>query len=79
MIAWRSRGADALVVLAFVLGVLCMSRALAGCGPTAEATYGGQLALCVKRAHTRAESRACRAEVDARWGLTDGGADAAQP
>lgn len=79
MIAWRSRKVDALTVLLFVGAVLLVCRVLAGCGPTAEATYGGQLALCVKRAKTRAESRACRAEVDARWGLTDGGTDAAQP
>lgn len=79
MIAWRSRFVDALVVLLFVAGILCLARAVSGCGPTAEATYGGQLALCVKRAHARAESKACRAEVDRAWGLTDGGTDAAQP
>lgn len=79
MIAWRSRSVDALVVLLFIAGVLFVARGVAGCGAASEATYGGQLALCVKRAKTRDESRACRAEVNRAWGLTDGGADAAQP
>lgn len=79
MIARRSPRLDGVAVLTFVGAVLFVARVAAGCAATSEATYGGQLALCVKRAATRAESRVCRAEVDRAWGLTDGGADAAQP
>ncbi len=40
----------------------------------AEASHLGQLAECVEMAETLAESKACRAEVEARWGrLPDGG------
>lgn len=58
----------------FVLAVVCFAIVLSGCGAAAEATYGGQLQLCVKRAKTREESRACRARVDQAWGVADGGA-----
>lgn len=77
MIAWRSRSADAFVVLLFIAGVLCMTRAVAGChGPAAagaEAAYGASLLRCVDEAKSLAESKACRARVDAEWGV-DGGA-----
>ncbi len=41
----------------------------------AEATYGAMLLDCVDRATTLAESKACRAEVDRKWNITqkDGG------
>lgn len=46
------------------------------CGPalavTADATYGGQQTSCANRATTKAESQACRAEVDRRWCVVDG-------
>lgn len=35
----------------------------------AEAGYTAELMACVKQANTKAESRACRAEVDRRWGI----------
>lgn len=77
MIAWRSRSADAFVVLLFIAGVLFVARVVAGCsGPAAagaEAAYGASLLRCVDEAKTLAESKACRAAVDARWGV-DGGA-----
>lgn len=43
-----------------------------GCAASAEATYTGQQLSCVDRAKTREESKACRAEVDARWCVEDG-------
>jgi len=49
---------------------------VAACGPalavTADATYGGQITSCANRATTKAESQACRAEVDRRWCVVDG-------
>jgi hypothetical protein len=52
---------------------LIFVMALAGCAAekavAAEATYEGQLLSCVERSATLAESRACRADVDARWSL----------
>jgi hypothetical protein len=35
----------------------------------AEGAYGAELLACVERANTLAESKACRAEVDKRWGV----------
>lgn len=61
---------------------------LAGCGvqvpvaAQAEASYGAELQACVAAAKVkggRAASKACEADVDARWGVTttvtDGGAE----
>lgn len=40
----------------------------------AEAAYTEQLLDCVDKSETYVESRACRAQVNARWGLLpDGG------
>ena len=45
----------------------------AACAPRtpaqAEAAYTAELLRCVDRAATLAASRACRAEVDRRWGV----------
>ena len=41
----------------------------------AELTYGAELDACVKSASTKAESKACREKVMARWGRLDGGAE----
>lgn len=48
---------------------------LFACSPSAsaEATYTGALLRCVDRSATLAESKACRALVDAQYGV-DGGA-----
>lgn len=35
----------------------------------AEGAYGAELLACVERATTLAASKACRAEVDRRWGV----------
>lgn len=35
----------------------------------AEGAYGAELARCVDAAKTLAESKACRARVDAEWGV----------
>jgi hypothetical protein len=44
-----------------------------GCTPRtpaqAEAAYTAELLRCVDQARTLAESRACRAEVNRRWGV----------
>lgn len=73
----RSPQLDGVAVLAFVGAVLFVARTAAGCsGPAAagaEAAYGASLLRCVDEAKTLAESKACRAAVDARWGV-DGGA-----
>lgn len=64
-----------------MIGVLA-AACLGPHGPTkeqmaAEATYGSMLLSCVEEAKTLAESKACRARVDAAWGVTstsrDGG------
>lgn len=54
---------------AWLLAVGCVGAAKT----TAEATYGASLLRCVDEAHSLAESKACRAKVDAAWGI-DGGA-----
>lgn len=56
-------------ILVLVGAVILVARLLAGCAAAAEATYGAQLGRCVKDAKTREESRACRDEVDRRWGV----------
>jgi hypothetical protein len=37
----------------------------------AEAAYGAALVLCVEQANTLAESKACRAEVNRKWGIVE--------
>ena len=54
-------------VIAFAL-VACAGAAAV----TADATYAGQQASCANRASSKAESQACRAEVDRRWCVVDG-------
>lgn len=65
----------------FALG--CLVHHVAGCRTpvppeAAEAAYGAALLRCVDDAETLAESRSCRAKVNAEWGIvetvTDGGA-----
>ena len=52
---------------------LASATAHAACTPRtpaqAEAAYTAELLRCVDRAETLAQSRACRAEVDRRWGV----------
>jgi hypothetical protein len=59
--------------------VLAVAYLVPGCTAikqdAAEATYSGQQAECVAEAQSLGQSKKCRAEVDARWGRTDGGAD----
>lgn len=58
------------VVLVAVLG-LAMCRPPGSAGEAAaEAAYAGELLRCVDKATTLAESKACRAEVDRRWNIT---------
>lgn len=52
---------------------------LGACKPpsTAFAAYSADLIACTDAAKTKAESKACEAEVDKRWGVRlDGGSDA---
>lgn len=37
----------------------------------AEGAYTGDLLVCVEQAKTLAESKACRAEVNKRWGVVE--------
>lgn len=41
----------------------------------AEGAYGASLLKCVDDAKTLAESKACRARVDAEWGVVQTGKD----
>ncbi len=53
--------------------------ALAGCSPhgpdpkaaAAEGAYTADLTRCVDKSATLAESKACRAEVNKKWGITE--------
>jgi hypothetical protein len=45
---------------------------LLACAPSADAVYAAQQLACVDKAATLAESKACRAKVDADWKV-DGG------
>lgn len=53
----------------FLVGLFGLVYLLSCCAGAAEATYGAQLAKCVKQAETREESRACRDSVDRAWGV----------
>lgn len=64
---------DGVTVLAFVGAILLLCRCAAPAKTAAESAYGASLLRCVDEAKTLAESKACRAAVDARWGV-DGGA-----
>lgn len=74
-------------LLAFVLGMFIFgarfAACLAGCATppataarvAAEGAYGAALLDCVEKSSTLAESKACRARVDAAWGITQTGKD----
>jgi hypothetical protein len=59
----------------FLFGLGCCVHQVAGCQPVplthaqaaAEGAYGAALLQCVDDAQTLAESKACRARVDAEW------------
>lgn len=57
------------------LVLLLMASCLPKPSPStaAETAYGAQLLACVDQAATLAESKQCRAKVNAAWGI-DGGA-----
>lgn len=69
----------------FALALFGLATVIANCktpSPTqaqiaAEGAYGAELLRCVDAAKTLAESKACRAVVDAKWGVVqtarDGG------
>lgn len=61
------------VVLAFAVHVLtsCLRNDYATSALAAEAAYTADLTRCVDKSTTLAESKACRREVDARWGITE--------
>ena len=70
------------MLVAFAAGALGMTFLGAGlvtcacsCTPASspETTYAAEQAACVSAATTLAESRACRARVDERWGVRDAG------
>jgi hypothetical protein len=49
--------------------------ALVACGPSADAVYAAQQLSCVDKATTLAESKECRAKVDADWKVDGGNHD----
>lgn len=63
--------------LACVVGhcVGCASRQPTAEQAAAEGAYGAALLKCVDDATTLAESKACRARVDAQWGVVQTGKD----
>ena len=65
-----------LAVAAVYICAVCV--ATCSCTPSvtpahAEAAYTAELLRCVDSSHTLDESRACRAQVDQRWNIRDGG------
>ncbi len=63
--------------IAFAAFIVCMSLFVARCksaGVAAETAYGVELQNCVQQTSSLADSKACRAAVDAKWGV-DGGSD----
>ncbi len=65
---------ETFAVCLFLGAVLVVVMHCAGCGlfqsagpAAAEAAYGAALLRCVDEAETLAESKACRARVDADW------------
>lgn len=63
-------------VCLFLFALGCLVGHGLGCKPSqtastaAEAAYGAALLKCVDDAKTLAESKACRARVDAEWNVT---------
>jgi hypothetical protein len=55
-------------MLAAVAALLC------GCAASLEGSYTAALLRCVDKSETLAESKACRASVDAQYNVKDGGA-----
>lgn len=66
--------------------VAIVSLFIAACGPSkptpaqvaAEGAYGAALLKCVDDAKTLPESKACRARVDAQFGVVQSGKDGGQ-
>lgn len=73
-------GIVAMLILCAVLGSLitlctaCGNSAQVATPAAAEANYTAQQLKCIDDATTREESRACRAEVDRKWGVDSGAA-----
>lgn len=74
---------ETLAVLLFLIFVLFfLGHIQCGCAwlgrsspAAAEAAYGAALLRCVDEAKTLAESKACRARVDAEWRITQTATD----
>lgn len=63
---------DLLHVALAAIGLAAAVLLFPGCNPVhdiADTAYGEELAACVEKAHTLAESKACRADTRARWGI----------
>lgn len=58
-----------------VAAVACVRPTTTHAQAAAEGAYGAALLKCVDEANTLAESKACRARVDAEWGVTVVGKD----
>lgn len=76
--SWRSDLASYVArFVALLFGLLIAYLVISqlwGCA-SAEDAYRAELLRCVDKARTLPESKACRASVDARWGISDGGVD----
>lgn len=73
---------ELIVALGIFLGAVSLGHCGSGCVPIQdiaptvhEVDYTSELARCVERSATKADSRKCRDDVSRRWGLcekTDG-------
>jgi hypothetical protein len=76
------RRLDGVALLRLLGACMLMARCVSSCAaaaPTAEAAFTAEHLRCVDRARTLAESRACRADVNRRWGVTETVADGGVP
>lgn len=60
-------------VVGTLIAAAAITRVLVGCTPavSAEARYTAALLRCVDKSETLAESKACRKQVDAAYGITE--------
>ena len=65
-----------LVTIALFTGMVAFSHCNHACKPPTaaelEALYRAEQVACATQSKTLLESKACRAAVDARWGIRDG-------
>lgn len=62
----------AFVIIMIAFALIC---AVDGCAASADEQYRAKILLCVERATTLLESKACRRNVDFQFGVHDGGVE----